>query len=374
MLLVLVLVIALLPQPVFSSSPEDELKQIQEKMAEQRERLKEALKRESSILGELEEVSMQLSKTETELGRFRRTLRRTESEIRTVTAEIEKTRKDIESQKAWLRRKLRTMHRYGYSGDLVLQIMAAEDVSQMMRIWRYLEHVARYENTLLSSYRDNLRSLDERQRRLETLRAELKKNEERVRSKELALAEKRNSRKMILTTVRDEKALRKKMLAELQEASKRLQEIIRESAKKDDYAGLGFTQLKGRLLWPADGRVALPYGSQKDPEFDTPIFRNGIHIQTGGGSDARSVHAGKVIFAEWFRGFGQLVIVNHGSGYHTLYGNLSEIFSRVGDIIKENQVIGKVGTSSMLNAPGLYFEIRYKGKPLDPMQWLRRKR
>jgi septal ring factor EnvC (AmiA/AmiB activator) len=81
-----------------------------------------------------------------------------------------------------------------------------------------------------------------------------------------------------------------------------------------------------------------------------------------------------VIFAEWFKGFGQLVIVNHGSGYHTLYGNLSEIFSKVGDIIKEKHVIGRVGTSGMLNAPGIYFEIRYKGKPLDPTQWLKKKR
>ena len=68
------------------------------------------------------------------------------------------------------------------------------------------------------------------------------------------------------------------------------------------------------------------------------------------------------------------MIINHGSGYHTLYGNLSEIFSQAGAIIKENQVIGKVGTSGILNAPGLYFEIRYKGKPLDPVQWLKRKK
>jgi septal ring factor EnvC (AmiA/AmiB activator) len=128
------------------------------------------------------------------------------------------------------------------------------------------------------------------------------------------------------------------------------------------------------LPWPVNGKVAIPYGSQKDPQFDTPVFRNGVHIRTDSAADATSVHSGKVIFAEWFKGFGQLVIVNHGGGYHSLYGNLSEIFSHVGDIIRENQVIGKVGTSGILNAPGLYFEIRYKGKPLDPTQWLKRKR
>jgi septal ring factor EnvC (AmiA/AmiB activator) len=166
------------------------------------------------------------------------------------------------------------------------------------------------------------------------------------------------------------------MIAELKEASKRLRDLIEKSSKTDSYtgSGAGFTRFRGKLLWPAEGKIAVPYGSQKDPQFSTPVFRNGVHIQTPANSDARSVYEGKVIFAEWFKGFGQLIIINHGNGYHTLYGNLSEIFSHVGDIIKESQVIGKVGTSGILNAPGLYFEIRYKGKPLDPAQWLKQRR
>jgi septal ring factor EnvC (AmiA/AmiB activator) len=173
------------------------------------------------------------------------------------------------------------------------------------------------------------------------------------------MGEKKREKELILSSVRNEKNSRQKMISELKEAAKRLLDIIRESSRTDDYSAKGFDHLKGKLFWPSEGKIAIPYGSQKDPQFDTPVFRNGIHIQTDASADARS---------------GQLVIINHGSGYHTLYGNLSEIFSRVGDIIKENQIIGKVGTSGILNAPGLYFEIRYKGKPLDPVQWLKRKK
>jgi septal ring factor EnvC (AmiA/AmiB activator) len=195
-----------------------------------------------------------------------------------------------------------------------------------------------------------------------------------VRSKENELAEKKEEKEAILHSVRTEKTAHQKMIADLREASRRMLEIIRESSRTDDYEGKGFSQLKGRLIWPSDGRIAIPYGSQKDTQFDMPVFRNGIHIQTDASADARSVYAGKVIFAEWFKGFGQLIIINHGGGYHSLYGNLSEIFSKVGDIIKESHVIGRVGTSGILNAPGIYFEIRYKGKPLDPMQWLKKKK
>jgi septal ring factor EnvC (AmiA/AmiB activator) len=375
MLLAAVLVLALLaPSPSSASSPEQEYKKLQEQITKERQRLNEAQERERSVLNELDSVDKILSGVETDLRKYRKDLRQTEIALGNVTAEAEKTERSLERQKNWLKRKLRSMHRMGYGGDALIQILNAEDVAQLMRAWKFLEHLTRYEHGIMQAYAENLKKLDSQQKKLENLRAELKTREEKVRSKERELSGKKKEKETILHAVRTEKASRQKMIAELKEASRRMLEIIQESSRTDDYEGKGFSQLKGRLIWPSDGRIAVPYGTQKDPQFDTPVFRNGIHIQTEPSAEARSVYPGKVIFAEWFKGFGQLIIVNHGSGYHTLYGNLSEIFSRVGDIIKENHVIGRVGTSGMLNAPGIYFEIRYKGKPLDPTQWLKKKK
>lgn len=369
-----ILPLLLILQPVaYSATPEEELKRIQEEMLEQKRRLTEAQERESSVLNEIEDVNRKLARIETELRKYKKTLRQTEAEIAEVIVEITKTKSSIEKQKNWLKRKLRMMQKIGYSGDVVMLLLSAEDISQMMRVWKYLENITGYEHRVLENYRDNLRKLDEKNDELQVLKAELKKNEENIQTRENELAEKKKSKETILSSVRREKVTHQKMLSELRESSRRLRDLIKESSKTDTYSGTGYSRFKGKLPWPAEGRLAIPYGSQKDPQFATPVFRNGIHIQTDASADAKSVYEGKVIFAEWFKGFGQLVIVNHGSGYHTLYGNLSEIFSRVGDIIKENQVIGKVGTSGILNAPGLYFEIRYKGKPLDPIQWLKRK-
>jgi septal ring factor EnvC (AmiA/AmiB activator) len=367
-------VLLLFPSVSNASTPQEEFKKIQEQIQEQKKKLSETLMRESSVLNELDNVNVKLSKVEAELRKQRGILKQTEAEIDEVNKEIANTRKSLDKQKEWLARKLRIMQRYGYAGDMVRLLMSAEDISRMMRVWKYLENLTRYEHDLLSSYRANLRALDEKSEKLSVLRAELEKNTVKVKTKENEMAEKKKEKETILSSVRNEKSSRQKMLSELKEAAQRLLDIIRESSKKDDYSAKGFGRLKGKLGWPSEGKIAIPYGSQKDQQFDTPVFRNGIHIETDASADARSVYAGKVIFAEWFKGFGQLVIVNHGSGYHSLYGNLSEIFSRAGDIIKENQVIGKVGTSGILNAPGLYFEIRYRGKPLDPVQWLIRKR
>ena len=364
----------LFPSVSFDATPQEEYKQIQEKLREQERKLSETQKRESSIVSDIDSVNLSLENIEVSLKKHRKSLRRTEAEIEAVNAEIVTMKNKLERQREWIRRKLRTMQRSGYSTDTLTLLLTAEDLSQMMRTWRYLESLTLYDHKVLVEYRENLKGLDEKNHKLQSLRAELQVNAEKVRVKENELADKKRSKEVLLSSVRKEKALSQKMLRELSEASKRLLDLIRESSKTDTYSAAGFSKFKGKLPWPANGSVAIRYGSQKDPQFDTPVFRNGIHIKTDSDADARSVHSGKVIFAEWFKGFGQLVIVNHGSGYHSLYGNLSEIFSHVGDIIKANQVIGKVGTSGILNAPGLYFEIRFKGKPLDPTQWLRVKR
>ncbi|MGE5300465.1 MAG: murein hydrolase activator EnvC family protein [Acidobacteriota bacterium] len=374
----LLLFLLLVPPPVAATvrPHEEEYQIIQKKMAEQKKKLGEAQKQESSVLGEIEGVNVNLDRIDAELRRYRKKMSETEAAIRTTTAEIEKIRGTLEKQKDWLKRKLRIMNRFGYSGDMLVLLLSAGDISQMMRTWKYLELITLHEHQVLGDYRENLREFTEKYEHLKTMKTELKADAERIEAKENELADQKRTKETILSSVRKEKVSRQKMLAELKEASRRLLDLIERSSRTDTYtgSGVGFTRFKGKLPWPADGRIAVPYGSQRDPQYNTPVFRNGVQIETSANSNARAVHEGKVIFAEWFKGFGQLVIVNHGSGYHTLYGNLSEIFSHVGDIIRENQVIGKVGTSGMLNAPGLYFEIRYKGKPLDPAQWLRHRR
>ncbi len=369
------LILALLcPSISGAASTEQEYKKIQERIDEEKGKLNAAKKREASVLNELDTVNKRLTAAERDLMKYRTNMRQTESAITGLVVEMEKIKRSLERQKNWIKRKLRSMNRLGYGGDVLTQVLNAEDISGLMRTWKYLEHITIYEQNILGKYRENILRLGTEQKKLEGLRREFLARQENVRAKEAELSVEKREKETILQTVRKEKSARQKMISELNEASRRMLEIIKESTKEDEYEGKGFTQIKGRLLWPAEGTIAIPYGTHKDPQFDTPVFRNGIHIQTETFSDARAVYSGKVIFAEWFKGFGQLIIINHGDGYHTLYGNLAEIFSKVGDIIKEKQVIGKVGTSGVLNSQGLYFEIRYKGKPLDPSQWLKKKK
>jgi len=359
-----------------AKNPKEEYKKIQKQIETQKEKLEKTKKTERSVLEELDRTNKDLSQIQAGLRRYIGKRKAAENEILLVEADIAANRARLEKQTEWLKRKLRIMQKYGYSGDAVILLSTSEDLTQMMRRWKYIKELAGYDHKMLNEYKDTIKNLAEQESRLKTLQAELKKSEERIKTNEKAMAEKKKSKEMLLSSVRREKTSYENMLKELKEASQKLMEIIRRAEEAEAYAAKGFHNLKGKLAWPVIGKVVIPYGAQKDPQFNTPVFRNGIHIKAEDNTPAKAVHSGKVVFAEWFKGYGKLVIINHGEGYHTLYANLSEIFYKVGDIIKAQEVIGKIGESSALgglNAPGLYFEIRYKGKPLDPRQWLKKK-
>lgn len=374
----LILISCLLPavliitDAVSAENPKDEYHRVQKEMEKRREKLEQARKREHSVLGDLDHVGKSLNSIGEELRKQRRRSLEIESGIRKIEGEISVLRAEQEKEKTWLKRRLRAMQRYSQSGDLLFLITATDDLAGLERRWKYLENISLSDRKTIERYAENIKILDEKERKLTALRTDLKRNEERMKVTEASLAETKREKEYLLASVRKEKTTHEKMLKELQEASKRLLDMIRQLEEKDTFEAKGFSALRGNLVWPVSGKIAIPYGSQKDPKFNTPVFRNGIYIRTDD-SSVKAVYTGKVVYADWFKGYGNLVIINHGEGYHTLYGNLSETFLRVGDIIKGRSLVGKVGESALLNAPSLYFEVRYKGKPLDPVQWLKRK-
>jgi septal ring factor EnvC (AmiA/AmiB activator) len=362
-----------LPAGVLAEKADDAKKKyqkVQEDIKDKQKNIKESRKLESSTLKELDKTNMQLQKVSEKLNKYRRQIRGTKKNVQKVEAEVADLREKIKKRKEWMRRKLRAMHRYGRYGDIIMILGASEGLSQLLRRWRYLEVLTSYEREAIEEYRKDLKALKRKQEKLDALYARLDKEAERVNAEKKNLMKAKEKKRQILASVRQKRVSYEKMLKDLLTSSRKLREIIRESERKKRYAGKGFRNLKGRLPWPVSGKVAVPYGTTEDPRFKTPVFRNGIYIATHESALAVAVHKGEVVFADWFKGYGQLVVLNHGEGYHSLYANLSEIFLKQGDIIESKGRIGKVGESGMLNRSSLYFEIRYKGKALNPTQWL----
>ncbi len=346
---------------------------IQMQIKDQEEKLKRAVESEQSTLNAIDTTNRRLHEVRQELKTYRAKIHRTEKEIGEVSSEISALNSKLDRHRKWMARKLQAMQRYGRFGDALLILVESEDTPEMMRRWRYLEELARYERGIIEDYRKTIGTLDSKEAELEALNRRLASEEAVVREAEKELAEEKAQKQMILVSVTKKKEAYERMLRELSEASKMLQKLIEDAERDKRFASKDFQKLKGQLPWPVAGKVALPYGTQKDPTFQTPVFRNGIYIAAEEGTRAKAVHGGRVVFADWFKGYGQLVILNHGGGYHSLYANLSEIFLREGDIINDRVDVGKVGDSSITDQPSLYFELRYKGKPLNPVHWLEKK-
>jgi len=192
-------------------------------------------------------------------------------------------------------------------------------------------------------------------------------------------------RRQLLAKVRDERAYHERMVGELSEAARRLEAFIRDLQAKQRRVAkappstdgapprVGFGTLRGRLPWPTEGRIVAAFGPQVHPRFGTKTFRNGIDIEATEGSNIVSVFPGHVVYTGWFKGYGNLIILDHDNEYFTLYAHVADILVKEGDDVKQGQRIGTVGDTGSLEGPRLYFEVRYQGKPQNPEQWLRQR-
>lgn len=374
-----------------AKSLQEEYKKMQEELKAQKKKLEFTKKTERNVLEELRKINAELDDIEGKLIKQKSRIEELQYNINTLNAEINNYNKKFTRQRELLKNRLRALQRITYENDPFLIVLSGEDPSHILKLIQYLKDISAYDHSLIRQYQATVVALSEKTRKLKGFVAELQKEEDSLKKLVDSQKDIKNQKEKFLASVRKEKSHYENMVKNLQESSNKILRIIEETNRKEreikkkkgfetkpgikdedlpEYSA--FTRLKGKLSWPVTGTIVLPYGSQTDPIFKLPVFRSGIHIKTAPNSDVKSVHEGKIVFAESFKGFGQLVIVNHGGGYHTLYGNLARIFSQNGAIIKERQAIGEVGESQLLGTTALYFEIRYKGKPLNPEQWLKK--
>ncbi|HCC68400.1 MAG TPA: hypothetical protein DEP99_00715 [Nitrospiraceae bacterium] len=359
-----------------AADPRSDYKKLQERLKKEKKKARETRRRERSILSELEKINKALAEKSKELRHYDRRIKGNQAGIKIIEKDIKTLSSKLEARKRFLKERLRSLYKQQRSEAIIAILLSAEDYQDLMRKTKHMLLLAYHDRKVIEDYNRKLIELDTRKHQLETLQKELKTNKQRVKDKQKEIQAERQRKSRLIASIKRERTQRENVIKELEKSSRRLREMIRELEKKElppPTTGMGFARLKGRLIWPVEGKVIVPFGRHRNPEFNIPVFKNGIKIQANAGKPVRAVHSGRVVYADWFKGFGQLLIINHGDGYHSLYAHLSEIFHKVGDIIKGQQVIGKVGESGMLNIPSLYFEIRHKGKPLNPIQWLRRR-
>ncbi|MBF0463847.1 MAG: peptidoglycan DD-metalloendopeptidase family protein [Nitrospirae bacterium] len=351
----------------------EKYKKIQDDIKANKEKLDKAKKKESSIMTDIERAGRELNKINSEIIRDRKKIKDLEDNIKVVKADIAKTTKAVQAVKKNLKRRFQLIQRYGYGLDRLIVVLNAEDFNELLKVNRYMARLTTTEYKQMKEYRDLSAKLSDKEKSLKGMYGDINQRNEQLVAAENSLVKKKQEHEHILSSVKKEQFKYASLLNELESTSKQIKEIIQRSDSDLSEQGNEFRSLKGSLPWPVRGQVSIPYGSHQDPQFKTPVFRYGIYISTNDNEKVRAVYEGKVVYADTFKGLGQVVILSHGLGYHTVYANLSSIAQKQGEYVKKGDMLGIAGASGVLNATGIYFEVRYKGKPVDPMQWLKQR-
>jgi len=360
--------------PACAANAKKQLSEVEEQLKKKKQAVKKVIEQEKSILSQIEGLNKTVKKKQEELGHYDDRISQIRANVKGLENEIASLAGKLETKRAHLKGRLRALYKHQYN-TRALMLIAADDYQDLLRRSRYISLFAGEDNKLMKTFSSELKETNLKKHELESLRRDLETGKENVRRKTEELQRERDRRDQLLASVRSKRSSYEKMIKELEESSEKLREMI-ESLEKERPSGkvgdLGFAALKGRLPWPVYGEVLVPFGKYNDPQYNIPVFKNGIEIKAGRGGGPKAVAEGSIVYADWFKGYGLLLIINHGGGYHSLYGHLSEIFLKTGDIIKAGSAVGKIGEAALSDVPTLYFEIRHKGKPVDPVQWLKK--
>jgi len=243
-----------------------------------------------------------------------------------------------------------------------------------------MERILGNDNKVLADLRSD-------QIQLETLLEEHKTAMAQKRSLELALQQKEaelknqyQKRKTILDRIQNEKSLELAALQNLESAAKQLNRALEKTGpipapKQPPQPAASpeaaFESYKGLLGWPVQGKIISFFGPKKNDKFNISTFQSGIDIQAERGEPVRAVAQGYAIFSDWLNGFGNVIIIDHGRHYYTVYAHLEEAFKVKGDRVEKGEVIATLGDSGSLLGPALHFEVRHHGTPTDPLQWIK---
>ncbi len=400
--LLLAVVTALLVPPALAQAPKREsaeigdkqhdLQQTQKRLHEERQKAADARKREAGVLSELEGIDRRLSDKRHQVAVLDGRLKKAQADINEMQSEIGRLQSRRSGQEDVLGRRLRALYKLqAQGGVLPIVLSGADPVEQAVQL-RHLTTLASVDARLIREYRVTSEVLADRKSRVEARGREMASLRTEADHERAEADQEAAKRRALLAKVQGERAYHDRMVGELSEATRRLEAFIRDLQEKQRRAvakvpppsrptrpapgdaspgGPGFAGLRGRLSWPADGRVVAEYGLQVNPRFGTKTFRNGIDIEAIEGSNIAAVFPGQVVYTGWFRGYGNLIIVDHGGEYYTVYAHAADIRVTEGDEVKQGQIIGTVGDTGSLQGPRLYFEVRHEGKPQDPTQWLR---
>jgi septal ring factor EnvC (AmiA/AmiB activator) len=307
-------------------------------------------------------------------------IRRVDLEMQRSEEAVEESRRrsaELEKRLALGRRYLAASLRESYKLGRLRHyrvLLEARDAAAFARAYRYLSDWARADSARVESFLQDASELAATQEALQGRLVQLERLRQEGEERRAALERNRIARMNALRRVKEERAAGTAAFLELEEAVDRLQALVTSlpGGKPVPIDGrmVDLHRFRGHLPWPVSGAVTVPFGDVRDRRFGTRVPHPGIKIEVEEGTPVHPVFGGWVVFADWFRGYGNTVMVDHGGGLLSVYAHLRTVALATGDQVNPASVLGRSGSTGSLVGPVLYLEIREGGKAVDPRQWL----
>jgi septal ring factor EnvC (AmiA/AmiB activator) len=355
------------------------MRAIEEALSRERQKLIGVQKEEKRVISELDIIEREISSKKREILKIQEKLKRIEGEKNSLAVRIHNIEAMLREEGRRVKERLVARYKLGGGGYIKFLFSAPSPVSVANRI-RYMDAIIQYDKNLMEEYERNLNILRDSRSRLKEEEEELARGKEWIEREEKELRKKEAEKRQILRTVKARKELYLEAIREYEQDSRELQRLIKDLEQKGSrFAVKGgmeegdFESLKGRIPFPVKGRICKLFGKMIHPELNTYVFNKGIGIDAPLGAKVRSVSNGQVIFSDWLKGYGNVIIIDHGKRYYTLYAHLSRSLKDVGDNVKGGDIIGLVGDTGSMEGTYLHFEIRHNGIPINPLDWLVKK-
>ncbi|WP_010488608.1 murein hydrolase activator EnvC family protein [Pseudomonas sp. S9] len=408
--LVLILMTCLL-SPAFADEKADAQKQLNAAQSDVVE-LKKLLQK---IQQEKSGVQKSLKQTETEMGQLEKQVKDLQEQLNDGEEEIkrlETEKKKLQSARIEQQRLIAIQARAAYQSgrqEYIKLLLNQQNPEKFSRTMTYYDYVSKARMEQLNTFNETLRQLANVENEITAQQHQLLERKSTLDTQTEKLAQVRKQRQLALAKLNSDYSARDKKLKARQRDQAQLAKVIKtidetlarqareaaaarqralaaaNQAKRQNAAspssssgpivssgavyGGQFANARGKLPWPVNGRLPARYGTPRGEDARTKW--DGVLISAAAGSQVRAVHGGRVVFADWLRGAGLLVILDHGNGYLSLYGHNQSLLKDAGDVVKAGDPIATVGTSGGQNTPAFYFAIRQKGRPSDPAQWCR---
>ncbi|MCP5430732.1 MAG: peptidoglycan DD-metalloendopeptidase family protein [Chromatiaceae bacterium] len=345
-----------------------------------RERISGLRTQMQSKSGEKTELSRLLQESEQQIGRLARKLRvldgrlsRQRDRLDELASEKTMQSQALDRHRQALARQVRAAYAMGRQERLKI-LLNQQDPATVSRVMVYYDYLSRARAQKMRLIREYMQRLADTEAEILDEERKLARLHDEQAGELAAMQRSQGQRRDVVARLTQELNDQSRQLDRLQTDERDLQTLITglEEALADIPAEhpqqVAFAGLRGRLPWPANGRIVNRYGS---PKLGALIW-DGVMISAPEGREVRAVHHGRVAFADWLRGFGLLLIVDHGDGYMTLYGHNQSLFKEAGDWVEVGEPVALVGSSGGREQAGVYFGIRYQGRAVDPAKWCRR--